>query len=146
MTLCVIAMLLPSHCSALFPTGNFHYLIICIVFSSHYLLQIVLKDNLKNSTKLSSAFELLKFSFQQNSMFDQNDPVCHCYAAVSPLHNAQIVNQKFLRVVSAGRYLQKLPKIFDRKTFFPGASATQRKLRKFNFRVLIICQVYELRV
>ena len=92
MTRCVIAMLLPSHCSALFPTGNFHYLIICIVFSSHYLLQIVLKDNLKNSTKLSSAFELLKFSFQQNSMFDQNDPVCHCYAAVSPLHNAQIVN------------------------------------------------------
>ena len=36
-----------------------------------------------------------------------------------PMHNAQIVHSKFLRVVSAGRYLQKSPKIFDEKTFFP---------------------------
>ena len=45
------------------------------------------------------------------------------------LHNAYIEQLKFLRVVCAGRYLKKSPKICGKKTFF-SKRTTRRKIEK----------------
>ena len=43
---------------------------------------------------------------------------CECGGSTAPVHSAYIEQLKFLRVVCAGRYLKKSPKICRKKTFF----------------------------